>query len=193
MADIRSVCVYCGSSPGPESHKAAATRLGRLLGAAGIRVIYGGGRVGLMGLTADGALDAGGEVVGIIPGFLDAREVGHPGLTELHIVDSMHERKQLMFEMADAFCILPGGIGTLEETFEVLSWRQLGLHDKPILLIDQEGYWRPFTALLDHAVAMGYARPDHAAAVTVLASVEEVPAALAAAPTPHLSRAAERM
>jgi uncharacterized protein (TIGR00730 family) len=156
-------------------------------------VIYGGGRVGLMGLTADGALDAGGEVVGIIPGFLDAREVGHPGLTELHIVDSMHERKQLMFEMADAFCILPGGIGTLEETIEVLSWRQLGLHDKPILLIDHEGYWQPFIALLDHAVASDYARPAHAAALTVLASVEDVPAALARAPTPRLSGAVIQM
>ncbi|MBT6118912.1 MAG: TIGR00730 family Rossman fold protein [Rhodospirillaceae bacterium] len=194
MADIRSVCLYCGSSSRvPESHKAAAIRLGALLGEASIRLIYGGGRVGLMGLAADGALSAGGEVVGIIPDFLDEREVGHPGLTELHVVDSMHARKQLMFEMADAFCILPGGIGTLDETFEILSWRQLGLHDKPILVVDQDGYWKPLSALLGHAVATGYVQPAHVAALTVVASVEDVPMALANAPDPRLPGMAGRL
>lgn len=194
MVEIRSVCLYCGSSSRvAESHRTAAIRLGALLGEAGIRLIYGGGRVGLMGLAADGALQAGGEVVGIIPGFLDEREVGHPGLTELHVVDSMHARKQLMFEMADAFCVLPGGIGTLDETFEILSWRQLGLHDKPILVVDQDGYWRPLAALLEHAVQAGYIGRAHAEALTVVASVEDVLPALAEAPAPRLPGQAGRL
>jgi len=117
-----------------------------------VTLVYGGGRVGLMGLMADACLQAGGAVVGVIPEFLRRWEVGHGAVTELVVVDNMHQRKQTMFDRSDAFAILPGGLGTLDETFEILTWKQLRLHDKPIALIDVAGYWRPFTALFDHVM-----------------------------------------
>jgi uncharacterized protein (TIGR00730 family) len=135
MASITSVCVYCGSRVGHERHKAAAARLGRQLAVAGIRLVYGGGRIGLMGVVADAALQAGGAVTGIIPAHLHDHEIGHHG-TELHVVDNMHARKHLMFQLSDAFVTLPGGIGSLDETFEIVTWKQLHLHDKPILLVN---------------------------------------------------------
>ena len=137
-----SVAVYCGSRFGDRpAYEAAARALGRLIADSGASVVYGGGRVGLMGTVADAALAAGGRVVGVIPQALMDREVGHAGLSELHVVQTMHERKQMMAERADAFITLPGGIGTLEEIYEVWSWQQLGYHDKPVALLNVEGYY----------------------------------------------------
>lgn len=162
MTAIRSLCVYCGSSSRvAEIHKEAARTLGRLLAERGITLVYGGGRVGLMGLCAEAALAAGGAVVGIIPGHIQKLEVEHRGLTELHVVDTMHTRKQMMFDRSDGFLVLAGGFGTLDETFEMVTWRQLGLHEKPIVLIDTDGYWQPVIAMRDHMVAQGFVRPEH--------------------------------
>src|SRR6266436_90057 len=161
MQNIRRLCVYCGSSGTvDERYREAARELGAGLATAGIGLVYGGGRVGLMGLLADAALGAGGKVTGIIPSRLRDAEVAHHGVTELVVVDSMHERKRLMAERADAFAILPGGIGTLDEMFEIVSWKQLQLHDKPILLVDIGSYWTPLRALLNHIVVNGFARPE---------------------------------
>jgi uncharacterized protein (TIGR00730 family) len=159
MATVKRLCVYCGSSSGIDPiHVEAARRLGTLLARARIRLVYGGGRVGLMGVLANAVLAAGGEVTGIIPAHLHDAEVGHHGVTDLLIVGSMHERKRRMFEMSDAFVTLPGGLGTLDETFEIITWKQLGLHDKPIILLDSAGYWQPLLGLIDHIVAQGLAR-----------------------------------
>src|ERR1700687_244226 len=148
MALVKRICVYCGSSGRVnEAYRAAATRLGMVLARAGIELIYGGGRVGLMGLVADAALAEGGRVTGIIPMHLHDREVGHTGLTELVVVDNMHNRKRRMFELADAFAVLPGGLGTLDETLEIITWKQLGLHDKPVVIVDVAGYWTPLIEL----------------------------------------------
>ena len=161
MRNIRRLCVYCGSSGAVDrQYREAASELGARLAAAGIGLVYGGGRVGLMGLLADAALAAGGEVTGVIPHRLRDAELAHHGVTELVVVDSMHGRKRVMAERADAFAILPGGVGTLDELFEILSWKQLALHDKPILLVDIAGYWAPLRALLEHIVARGFARPQ---------------------------------
>lgn len=152
-----SVCVYCGSRPGVRPDYAArAHALGTSIGRRGWRLIYGGGRVGLMGIVADAALAAGAAVVGVIPQSLVRRETGHRGLTELHVVQTMHERKTMMAERADAFVALPGGIGTLEELFEVWSWRHLGYHQQPLGLLDAAGYWQPLVAFLEHSVAEGF-------------------------------------
>jgi uncharacterized protein (TIGR00730 family) len=180
MKNIRRLCVYCGSSGEVRAqYRGTASALGSRLAAAGIGLVYGGGRVGLMGLLADAALAAGGEVTGIIPSRLRDAEVAHHGVTELIVVDNMHERKRLMAEKADAFAILPGGIGTLDEMFEALSWKQLGLHDKPILLVDIEGYWAPLRALLDHIVAEGFARRQTQDLLRVVPTVSALMAALA--------------
>lgn len=185
MEKISSVCVYCGSSGSvDESYREAATQLGRELGQRGIRLIYGGGRVGLMGIAADAALAAGGEVVGIIPSHIQALEIEHTGLTELHVVDDMHTRKKMMAEMSDGFVILPGGLGTLDETFEILTWKQLKLHDKPVVIADIGGYWRPLTGLIDHMIEAGFAREGHRKLFTVVDNVGEVMEALHAAPEP---------
>lgn len=161
MADqIRRLCVYCGSSPGTDQRYGDAARaLGAGLAAAGIELVYGGGRNGLMGLVADAVLAGGGTVIGVIPLHLQHRELAHLGLTELLVVDSMHERKRVMAERADAFAVLPGGVGTLDETVEILSWRQLGLHDKPIFIVDIAGYWSPLVQLFEHIVASDFAAP----------------------------------
>jgi uncharacterized protein (TIGR00730 family) len=149
--------VYCGSSTGTDpSHAEAARDLGAMLAVRGIEVVYGGGATGLMGTLADAALAAGGRVVGVLPKGLFRREVGHAGLSELHEVGSMHERKQLMFELSDAFVALPGGLGTLEELTEMATWAQLGIHDRPVAVLDVGGYWRPLAHLLDRAVEVGY-------------------------------------
>ena len=143
-ANIRSVCVFCGSRVGNDpAWRNGAEALGRGMAAYGIRLIYGGGRVGLMGAVADGALAGGGAVTGIIPDFLRTREVAHPGVTDLLVTDTMHTRKALMFQHADVFVTLPGGLGTLDETMEIITWRQLGLHDKPILIVRREGLGHP--------------------------------------------------
>src|ERR1700679_903180 len=158
---IRSAVVFCGSRPGRDpAWREAAQALGRGMAEAGIRLIYGGGRTGLMGAVADGALDAGGAVTGIIPRFLQAREVAHVGVQELIVTDSMHSRKQLMFEHADAFVTLPGGLGTLDETVEIITWRQLRLHSKPILICDVAGSARAFLATIEAAIASDFAAPE---------------------------------
>ncbi len=185
MSSIRSVCVYCGSSLGESQvYQAQAEILGQLLGQNGIRLIYGGGRIGLMGVVADAALAAGGEVVGIIPGHLHDWEVGHTGLTELHVVDSMHTRKKMMVEMSDAFIALPGGMGTLDELFEVITWKQLKLHDKPILVLNTEDYWHPLLALIDSVMERGFARRGARSFFDVVPDAEAALAALRAAPAP---------
>ena len=154
MAGLRSVCVFCGSNPGrrPE-YQAAAAALGRLLAGRGIRVVYGGAHVGTMGALADAVLAAGGEITGVIPAQLVAAEVAHPGLADLRVVGSMHERKATMASLADGFIALPGGIGTLEEFAEVVTWSQLGLHAKPTGLLNVLGYYDDLLRFLDHAVA----------------------------------------
>jgi uncharacterized protein (TIGR00730 family) len=186
MSNIRRLCVYCGSSGAVDrQYREAATELGTRLAAARIGLVYGGGRVGLMGLLADAALAGGGEVIGIIPSRLRDAELAHPDATELVVVESMHERKRLMAERADAFAILPGGIGTLDETLEILSWRQLGLHNKPILLADIGGYWAPLCALLDDIVTKGFARPEARALLRVVPTVAALMAALELAAEPR--------
>jgi hypothetical protein len=155
-----------------------------LLAQAGIELVYGGGRVGLMGLVADAVLASGGRVTGIIPRHLHEREVGHVGLSDLVVVDSMHERKRRMFEMSDAFAVLPGGLGTLDETLEIITWKQLALHDKPIVIVDVAGYWTTLFALIRHTVASGFASHDAPRLYDVVARVEELLPALAGAPEP---------
>jgi len=155
-----TVCVYCGSRDGTQPQYADAARLlGRLIGDRGWRLVYGGGKVGLMGIVADSVLAAGGEVVGVIPETLMRREVGHRGLTELHVVQTMHQRKQMMAERADAFIALPGGIGTLEELFEAWTWRQLGYHDEPIGLLNVGGYYDPLLQFMQRTVDEGFLSP----------------------------------
>jgi uncharacterized protein (TIGR00730 family) len=183
MKKIRRLCVYCGSSGAVEPrYREAASELGARLAAAGIELVYGGGRVGLMGLLADAALTTNGKVTGIIPRRLLDAEMAHLGVTELVVVDNMHDRKRLMAEKADAFAVLPGGIGTLDELFEMLSWKQLELHDKPILLVDVGGYWAPLRALLDHIVVNGFARPQTRRLLHVVPSVSALMAALSEEP-----------
>jgi len=183
MKKIRRLCVYCGSSGAVEaSYREAASELGARLGAAGIELVYGGGRVGLMGLLADAVLTTNGKVTGIIPRRLLDAEVAHRGVTELIVVDNMRDRKRLMAEKADAFVVLPGGIGTLDELFEILSWKQLGLHDKPILLVDIGGYWTPLHALLDHIVVTGFAREHTRGLLQVVPNVAALMAALSKEP-----------
>ena len=158
MPAISSVAVFCGSRDGHDPElRVAATELGTGLAHAGLRLIYGGAQIGMMGAIADAALAAGGEVVGVIPDFLTRREVVHTGTTEMIVTDGMHSRKQRMFAMADAFVTFAGGLGTLDETFEILTWKQLGLHDKPILLSDVHGCAQPLIALIDAVIADGFA------------------------------------
>ena len=155
-----------------DRYREAATALGRALAEAGIELVYGGGHRGLMGLLADAALAGGGRVTGIIPAAMREAEWAHQGLSELLVVDSMHTRKRLMAERADAFAVLPGGVGTLDETFEILSWRQLRLHDKPVFLVDVAGYWQPLLQLLDRVAADGFAAP---VVPSLMGVVENVP------------------
>jgi uncharacterized protein (TIGR00730 family) len=156
------VCVYCGSSTGRgQVYLEAATALGRLLAERGIGLVYGGASVGTMGAVADAVIAGGGEVIGVIPDHLAGHEIAHPGLSELHIVADMHERKARMAQLADGFLALPGGAGTLEELFEIWTWAQLGLHDKPIGLVDVRGYYQPLLTMVDHMVAAGFLRPAY--------------------------------
>ncbi|HEU0071011.1 MAG TPA: TIGR00730 family Rossman fold protein [Alphaproteobacteria bacterium] len=186
MARVTSLCVYCGASAGSDPrHADAATELGKWLGESGITLVYGGGRVGLMGIVADAALAAGGKVIGVIPTMLKTREIAHSGC-EMIAVDTMHARKQKMFELADAFAILPGGLGTLDEAFEMITWKQLRMHDKPILLLDIAGYWRPFREMMRHVVEGGFARGEHETLITPVETIAAIPAALAALPEPAI-------
>jgi uncharacterized protein (TIGR00730 family) len=173
-----SICVYCGSRPGADpEYMADATALGRALAQAGLRLVYGAGDVGLMGAVARAAQAAGGETFGVIPGHLLSREVGKRDLNTFIVTETMHERKKVMFMNADAIVMLPGGAGSLDEFFEVLTWRQLGLHAKPVFLLDTAGYWGPMRALLDHVVTQGFAE---ASLLDFFRSMPDVSALMAA-------------
>lgn len=176
---LQSLCVYCGSSSGlGDGYTRAAENLGRLLAAEGITLVYGGGNVGLMGVLADAVLRAGGKVIGVIPEYLMGKEVGHMGLTELHRVGSMHERKLKMAELSDAFVALPGGIGTIEEIFEVFTWTQLGIHSKPCAFLDVDHYYSRLFDFLDHMVDQRFIRDGHIASLIRASDAEELLAKL---------------
>ena len=183
------VCVFCGSSVGVRPVYAKAARdMGTLLARKGIAVVYGGGNVGLMGVLADAALAAGGEVIGVIPAVLAEREIAHTGLSDLRIVDSMHTRKALMAELADAFVALPGGVGTFEEFFEAVTWTQLGLHRKACGLLDVDGFYTPLVDFIDHAVAEGFIKPIHRTAVVIDPDAEALLSKLATTIVPDVPK-----
>lgn len=173
--ELRRVCVFCGSSPGADpAYGEAAEATGRLLAERGLGVVFGGGSIGLMGRVAEAAMAAGGEVIGVIPDFLDDVEISARGITSLEVTASMHERKARMAELADAFLALPGGLGTFEEVFETMTWTQLGVHDKPVGLVDVAGYWTAAAALLDRAVADGFLAVEVRSAIVVAPTAAEV-------------------
>jgi uncharacterized protein (TIGR00730 family) len=177
-SELGAVCVYCGSSVGTDPVYLEATQaLARTFTAEGIRVVYGGSSTGLMGALADATLEAGGEVVGVIPRQLVDREIAHTGLTELHVVSTMHERKALMAQLSDAFVALPGGIGTLEELIEIFTWSQLGLHDKPLGVLNVKGYYDGLGAFLDHAVEQGFQTAQQRARLVMAADPDALLAA----------------
>jgi uncharacterized protein (TIGR00730 family) len=183
---IGALCIFCGSQTGTDpAYAAAATVLGQAMAAAGTTLVFGGGRVGLMGVTADAVLAGGGKIVGVIPDFLKGLELAHQAATEMIVVPDMHTRKKVMFGRSDAFCILPGGVGTLDEMFEIITWRQLHLHNKPIVILNTAGYWQPLITLIDNMIGEGFAHKGHEALVTVVEHPEDVlPAAAAELQTP---------
>lgn len=185
MQNVTSICVFCGSREGTDpAYRAAAIRFGRMLAERNIRLVYGSGGIGLMGVLANAVLEAGGEVVGVIPEFLVRLEVGHvPGVRQI-VVDSMHQRKAKMFELAEAFVVLPGGLGTLDETMEITTWKQLRQHDKPIVIFDVNDFWRPMLALLDRVIDGGFAHHKVQDLWMRATTAEEVFEAIAAAPQP---------
>ncbi|PCI32180.1 MAG: TIGR00730 family Rossman fold protein [Alphaproteobacteria bacterium] len=175
MAHIKSLCVYCGSRPGRNSHfKNIARKFGEILAQEKIRLVYGGGNVGLMGILATTVMKSGGQVTGIIPQHLNEEEVGWKEATDFFVVDNMHERKRMMFDHSDAFVALPGSIGTLDETIEVITWKQLGLHNKPIILVNMDGYWQPFLALIDNFIQEEFTSPETRDLFQVVKTVEDV-------------------
>jgi uncharacterized protein (TIGR00730 family) len=191
MSEIKTVCVYCGSGPGTNPRfMEAATAFGRILAENGVGLVYGGGSIGLMGAVATGVLDHGGRVTGIIPTFLTKRENALQRVQELIVTEDMHERKQLMFERSDAFVALPGGIGTLEELVEQMTWAQLGRHAKPILMANIDNFWKPLLALLAHMRETQFIRQNLSVEVLTADRAEDILPALkkAAAATPHASR-----
>ena len=183
---IVSLCLFCGSRSGTDpAHVETARALGRWCAANGVRLVYGGGGIGLMGEAARAALAAGGEVVGVIPRTLMREEVAQAGLTEMHVVETLHARKALMHDLSDAIVALPGSIGTLDELFEAMTWRELGISARPIFLVGANGYWQPLVALLAHLDAQGFAPPGLLAVTEPLATVEQLAERLlAAAPAP---------
>jgi hypothetical protein len=194
LSTIRAVCVYCGSSAGHDpAHAALAHAFGSGCADRGIELVFGGGAIGLMGVAADAALAAGGRVTGIIPSFLERPEIAHPGVSEMITVDSMHARKQIMFERADGFVSLPGGLGTLDETVEVMTWKLLDQHDKPIVLLDQNDFWGPFRDLVGHFVATGFAGARAHELYSTADSPEAAFALLEAARAPRISSDSERL
>lgn len=173
MTALKRICVFCGSAFGARpAYQQAAQQLGELLARRGVGLVYGGGCVGLMGTLADAAMKAGGEVTGVIPDSLLRREVGHRGVTRLHVVETMHQRKALMADLSDAFIALPGGYGTLEEFLEILTWSQLGIQQKPCGLLNIENYWDGLLAVLDHAVDEGFVRPENSQLLLVATTPE---------------------
>jgi uncharacterized protein (TIGR00730 family) len=190
---MKRICVFCGSRSGTSSgYDEGARRLGRALVEAGLTLVYGGGRVGLMGVLADAVLDLGGEAIGVIPKALVRREVAHMGLSDLRVVGSMHERKALMSELSEGFVALPGGIGTLEEFFEVLSWAQLGVHRKPCGLLNVEGYYDPLLAFFDSVVARGFLSEEHRSMVLVETEPEPLLEAFARYRAPEVAEWIDR-
>lgn len=185
MSEINNVCVYCGSGPGTNPRFVeAAEAFGKELADNGVALVYGGGSIGLMGAVANSVLDHGGRVTGIIPGFLSAKEIALDRVTELIVTEDMHERKRLMFERSDAFVALPGGIGTLEELVEQMTWQQLGRHDKPILIADIDGFWQPLLALFKHMRETAFIRPPYAVEVLKAERVADILPKLRAAAAP---------
>lgn len=171
---IKSICVYCGSRLGNKDlYQAQAQELGQLIADCGFSLVYGAGSIGLMGVVARAARDNGADVVGIIPEHLDDVEITQSGLAELHITDNMHQRKKMMFERSDAFIVLPGGLGTLDETLEMMTWAQLSLHNKPIILVNSNDYWSPLVELVNHVVADGFASAENGELLTVVSSPGE--------------------
>jgi uncharacterized protein (TIGR00730 family) len=185
MRDYQTICVFTGSSINvPDVYKEAAVETGKLIAQAGKSLVYGGGRVGLMGLIADATLAEGGKVIGVIPQHLQQWEVEHTSLTELHIVDSMHNRKRMMVERSDAFVVLPGGFGTLDETFETLTWKQVHLHDKPMVIVNIDGYWDGLIALIRQIIETGFAHTTHTNLFKVVTRVDQIFEALNEADDP---------
>lgn len=171
----RQICVYCGSSSGNDPvYVEGAKALGKAMATRGHGLVYGGGNVGLMGAIADSVLEHGGEAIGVIPNFLEAKELAHPGLTELHVVETMHARKELMVKLAEGFIAMPGGFGTFEEFFEVLTWAQLGIHTHPIGLLNIAGYYDAFLTMFVRAATSGFIRPQHVELVKVSDSADEL-------------------
>ena len=159
---MKKICVFAGASAGNSpSYANAAHDLGALIASYGLGLVYGGGRNGLMGRVADGAIAGGGSVIGIIPKFLDRVEIGHAGVTKLHVINTMHQRKEMMYAESDAFIVLPGGLGTLDETMEITTWRQLDLHKKPVIILNIDGYWDHLMAMLDTVIAEGFMHNGH--------------------------------
>ncbi|HXV11262.1 MAG TPA: TIGR00730 family Rossman fold protein [Burkholderiales bacterium] len=190
---MKSVCVFCGSNTGRgEAYGMAARALAEAVARRGLRLVYGGGSIGLMGVLAEAALAANGHVIGVTPRRLLEREVVHKGLTELHVVETLNERKTLMAELADAFIALPGGIGTLDEMFEMLSWNQLGFHYKPCGLLDAAGYFERLMAFLDHSVAERFVTPEHRSMLIVERDPDRLLMRLASEPPPRVSKWLDR-
>ena len=186
---MKRVCVYCGSSSGANPvHRDAAENLGALLATRGIGLVYGGGNVGLMGAVADGALRVGGEVIGVIPTALMDKELGHTGVTNLHVTASMHERKQLMADLSDGFIALPGGVGTLEELFETFTWLQLGFHAKPVGLLNVGGFYDSLLTFLRHAADEQFLRGEHLASLLVERDADALLARMAGFRAPQLGK-----
>lgn len=186
---MKRICVFCGSSLGNNvEYSEAAVTLGGLLASRGIALVYGGGNVGLMGVIANAVLDAGGEVIGVIPHSLAQREIEHRGLTQLHVVDSMHTRKAMMADLADAFIAMPGGVGTFEEFFEAVTWTQLGLHRKPCGLLNVAGFYSPLAAFIDQAVSEGFIKPVHRASIVVDDNAERLLDTLAQVTLPDVPK-----
>lgn len=190
---MERVCVFCGSNVGGDpAYLDLARQLGATFASKGITLVYGGGRVGLMGAVADAVLDAGGRAIGVIPEALESKEIAHTGLTQLYVTRSMHERKAMMAELADAFVALPGGMGTWEELFEILTWAQLGQHHKAVVVLDVNGYYDPLFALLDRGVDARFVRPEHARLALRARTVDDVLALLLEPPPAPLPKWLDR-
>ena len=194
MADHKTLCVYCAASDRvDEGYRVLAHTLGSEAARRGIRLVFGAGNIGLMGALAKGALAQNGHVTGIIPEHLERRELGHKGISEYIVVDSMHSRKRAMFDRSDAFAILPGGLGTLDEAFEVITWRQLGLHEKPIFLVNGNGFWDPLLALVRHLRTEGFLHQQPESLFKVVNGVEELLEDVSRAPRPAASAPSDRL
>ena len=186
---MKHICVFCGSSPGNNGlYMDSARQMGAVIAVHGLGLVYGGGRVGLMGAVAEGVLHAGGRVVGVIPRSLFDKEVAYQGLSELHVVASMHERKAMMAEVADGFIAMPGGFGTLDELFEIITWAQLGFHRKPIGLLNVAGYFNPLLAFIDHIAQEGFIKAEHLSVIVVAAEPDNLLNTLLTTEPPQLEK-----